>query len=361
MIVKILLLSLTSVLITILTTPYIKKIALKYNILDHPNNRKVHKKPIPQLGGLSIYLAFLINTLLFNENHTLQITLIIGATLILIIGLIDDIKEIRAIVKFIAQLFVAYLTWEMGIKISIISNPFGGILNTSILSLPITMLWIVSLINAINLIDGIDGLATGITAIASLILSIIALTTGQWMAACLSATLFGSCLGFLKYNFFPAKMFLGDSGAMLLGYLLATISITGVLKSTLTFAVLLPILILAIPLFDTSLSIVRRIKNKQNIFKPDKNHLHHILLSKGYSVKEISYGGYIISSLLGIFAINLSFFKGLYANILYSLIGLTLISITIYILTKKSPKKKPLLKYSPIKTIKEKKIEKIKK
>lgn len=303
--IKTLLLSgIISFLITLVITPYIKILALKLKIVDNPEARKVHKTPIPKMGGAAIYLGFLITTLIITPIDKTILTILIGATLILFLGIVDDKYAINAWLKLLGQVLIASLTIFLGISIRYITNPINGgiIVLDWWLSIPITLIWIIGLINAINLIDGLDGLASGVSAIAALIITFIALSTRQYTAALLMLALFGSNLGFLRYNFSPAKLFMGDTGSMFLGFTLAAITVSGVMKSSITLALFIPLLIFGIPIFDTLFAIARRIKNKKRIFEADRSHLHHRLLDKGLSQKEVVIFIYAATFLLGVIA-----------------------------------------------------------
>ncbi|MFA5880027.1 MAG: MraY family glycosyltransferase [Candidatus Margulisiibacteriota bacterium] len=293
-----------SFLITLVITPLIKKIALKLQIVDNPEARKVHKKTTPKMGGAAIYLGFLITILIMVPIDRTILSILIGATLIIFLGIIDDKYTINAWVKLLGQVIIAALVIFMGISIRYITNPInGGIFVLDWwLSIPITLIWIIGLINAINLIDGLDGLASGVSGIAALIIVIIALSTRQYTAALLMMALFGANLGFLRYNFAPAKLFMGDTGSMFLGFTLATVTVSGVMKSSITLALFIPLLIFGIPIFDTLFAIARRIKNKKRIFEADRSHLHHRLLDRGLSQKQVVIFIYVATFLLGLLA-----------------------------------------------------------
>jgi UDP-GlcNAc:undecaprenyl-phosphate GlcNAc-1-phosphate transferase len=314
-----------SISVTAVTTPLIKKASIKFGLLDLPEKRKAHNSPTPRVGGIGIFTGIISACLLLIKYDPSLIPIVIGATLIFSMGIIDDIFGLSSKQKLILQLIIGTLTYYMGISVHFVSSPLGGMFFLKWLSFPLSLLWIVGMTNALNLIDGIDGLAAGITGISATMLSIVAITTQQYAAACLSLIILGSCLGFLKYNFSPAKIFMGDSGAMLLGYLLACTSIIGVMKSTATFSLLIPILMLSIPISDTLYAIIRRIRNKKKIFQADFDHFHHKLLKQGFSVKQITLGFYSLSLFFGIFALIISFSTGILS---YIILGLLIIFAT---------------------------------
>jgi UDP-GlcNAc:undecaprenyl-phosphate/decaprenyl-phosphate GlcNAc-1-phosphate transferase len=289
-------------------TPVIKKIALKMEIIDKPALRKIHKEPVALLGGVAIFIGFLVAVLPFVYRADKSfIGILIGGAVILALGIIDDVLHLGAWLKLAGQIAVATLVCLFGVSIDFVTNPFGGLIHLDwYISFPLTILWIVAIINTVNLIDGIDGLAAGIVAISALFISIVAINTGQYLPAVLTLALFGATLGFLKHNFFPAQIFMGDSGSMFLGYILATVSIVGVLKATITISLAVPILVLGIPITDTIFAVFRRIKNGQKIFKADKGHFHHRLLKRGFSQKQVGVLCYIITILLGIVAFFIS-------------------------------------------------------
>lgn len=321
---------------TVLVIPWIKRLSHKVGILDLPETRKVHKTPTPRLGGIGIYIGFITSSLLLLPLNYPLITILVGATLILFLGILDDIKSISPLLKLFSQISIALFTYFSGISIQFITDPQGGFIFLQWLSLPITVIWIVGLTNAINLLDGLDGLAGGISAIAASILAIVAFQHNQILAATLLLGVLGSCLGFLRYNFSNAQVFMGDSGSMLLGYVLACVSVIGVLKSTVTFALLIPILIFAVPISDTIFSIIRRIRKKQPLFKADNGHYHHRLLDIGLKPKQITVISYIITALLGILAMVISQSSGINSYLLLAF-SIAILATAIVLCRKKSP------------------------
>ena len=264
--------------------PIVSKIATHIGALDIPNARKVHKKPIPRLGGLGIYFGFLLGYMLFGFQSIQMNSILIGSFVIVITGIIDDIKPIPAKYKFLGQIVgAAIIPIYGGIYLNEITA-FGLYIDFGIISIPITILFIVSIINCMNLIDGLDGLAGGLSSIYFLTVGIIAMiiNNSDGLDVILTFIMLGSTLGFLLHNFNPAKIFMGDSGSMFLGYIIAVIALLGFKNITLT-SFIVPLLLLAIPILDTLFAILRRLINHKPISMPDKNHLHHQLLKLNFS------------------------------------------------------------------------------
>ncbi|AKL93726.1 undecaprenyl-phosphate N-acetylglucosaminyl 1-phosphate transferase TagO [Clostridium aceticum] len=295
-------------------TPYAKKFAHKIGAIDVPkDNRRVHKKPIPRLGGLAIYIAFVASAFMMTimKSNLLHIDrqfvgIMIGATIIVLVGIVDDSKQISAKYKLLGQIIAALVVVYSGVRIEFITNILNqptGMTWLEKSAIPVTVFWIVGITNTVNLIDGLDGLAAGISSIAALSLAYVAYLSGQTEVMVLLIILAGSLLGFLPYNFNPAEIFMGDTGSLLVGFILATISIEGLIKSATTIAVAIPVLALGIPIFDTTFAIVRRLMNGRPIMEADKGHLHHRLLDQGLSQKQTVLVLYFISMLLGASAI----------------------------------------------------------
>jgi|SRR3712207_750348 len=299
-----------SVILAFILTPLIKILATKINAIDVPKDkRRIHKKPIPLLGGLAIYLAFLCTVLLKKGPLTRsEIGILIGATVIVIGGFLDDKYELKPSLKLFFQILSAIILIIFNLRIVNITNPFSEVspwLNVGVLSIPLTIVWVVGITNAINLIDGLDGLAAGVALISCITLFIIALMKidTRYEAAFLTCALSGAILGFLPYNFNPASIFMGDTGAQLLGFLLASISMEGAIKSAATFAISVPILALGLPIYDTLFAMIRRKINGKPIMQADRGHLHHRLLDMGLTQRQAVIVMYLISAILGGFAI----------------------------------------------------------
>ncbi|MFH1369236.1 MAG: MraY family glycosyltransferase [Elusimicrobiota bacterium] len=322
---------------TIVFTPVSIFLARKLDVLDYPRARKVHRQPLPRWGGIGIYFGFMIAISLlvflmpsfkellgFNTGELMrQLTgIIVGATIVFILGLFDDRKPIRAVTKLLMQIIAAYVAMDYGVRISGLALPFSG----GFYQLPIimgqilTVFWIIGFMNTINLADGLDGMAAGIVAIASATFFVVALLQGDTklvllsqqltFAAVLAAALTGACLGFLVFNFHPAKLFMGDSGALFLGFMLAAISTIGTLKSTAVMAIVIPIVVVALPILDVALSMFRRLRKGTSMMQPDKEHIHHRLLQYGWTHREVVLLIYIFTLILSIGSILLTVFKG---------------------------------------------------
>lgn len=318
-----------SFIIAFTATPIAKKIAFKVGAVDIPkDNRRMHKRAIAKLGGIAIVSGFLI-TILFNlilymidKDSPLKPTfqlwgLLIGIFIIVIMGLIDDLKDLSAKYKLIFQIVAAIVVVLFGTKIHIVTNPFSpkAFTLSPVIYYPLTVMWIVGITNAINLIDGLDGLAAGISSIAALSLFFVCVINARWDTALLTIALAGSTLGFLPYNFNPAKIFMADTGSNFLGFTLAVISIQGTLKSYAAIAIAIPLLVLGLPLFDTVFAIIRRIVKGKSIMEADRGHLHHRLIDAGLSHKQSVIIMYIFSAALGLCAIVLAD-KGIFTAII---------------------------------------------
>lgn len=294
--------------VSLASTPFVKVLAYKIGAIDVPKDaRRVHDHPIPRLGGLAIFYGFLISILCFATVDTQLKGITIGCLIIVAVGIVDDVKQLSAKVKFVLQIVTAVIVVLHGVTIKYISVPSfiveGGILNLGFMSIPITIVWIVGVTNAVNLIDGLDGLAVGVSSIATFSLFFIAILTREFQLAVITAALAGACLGFLPYNFNPAKIFMGDTGSTFLGFMLSVICIQGLFKGYVIISFIVPFLILGLPIFDTGFAIVRRIWNKKPIMAPDRGHLHHRLMDMGFSQKQTVAILYVIASILAMSAV----------------------------------------------------------
>jgi len=313
-------------------TPFAKEVAYKIGAIDIPKDeRRVHSKPIPRLGGLAIYMAFIISFVLFSKMPTEQLVgIVVGTSIIFFTGVVDDVHPLSAKVKMLLQIIAACVIMAVDIRILGFGNPFvdGGYIYLGWLSYPVTLFWIVGITNTVNLIDGLDGLAAGVSAISASVLVYVALINGWTDTAVLTAIVAGACIGFLPYNFNPAQIFMGDGGSLLLGFILSAISVTGTLKSATAITIAVPVLALGVPIFDTTFAIVRRLVMKRPIMEADKGHLHHRLLTIGFDQKGAVIRLYSISVLLGVGAAFIA--SGSFINAMVALaIGITLIMIPI--------------------------------
>lgn len=318
------LLAFLAALVTVLVvTPFVIKFAIKIGAVDKPNARKVHSKVMPRIGGLAIFIGVVVGYFaggLHNENVT-AITL--GAIIVVLIGIIDDFKELSAKIKLLGQLVAASLIVASGLTIDFISIEFLGNIDLGIWSYPLTIFWIVAMMNAINLIDGLDGLSAGVSAIAIGTIAVLAAMNGNLLILTIAAILLGSIIGFLFYNFNPAKLFMGDSGSLFLGYSIAILSLLGLYKSVTLFSFIVPIILLGVPVFDTTFAIIRRLVNKQPVMAPDKSHLHHRLLSLGLSHRNTVLAIYGLAIIFSVSAVLLT--EATMWGTIFILIGLLVI------------------------------------
>lgn len=292
-------------------TPLAIKVAPKIGAVDVPmDDRRMHTKTMPRLGGAAIYIGSMaaIGLFLFDTIDERMAGIVIGATLILIMGIVDDIRGLSARTKLAGQIVCACILFANSVRISFISNPCGeGLIEFPwIISLIVTVLWIVGITNTINLIDGLDGLAAGVSFIATAVIAYIAYIHVRYEICMAFMAIAGSCIGFLPWNFHPAKIFMGDGGALYLGFMIAAISVMSPMKSATVIATILPILVLALPILDTALAILRRVKNGRPIMEADKGHLHHRIMNVGMGQKRTVLTLYCISGIMGVAAILVS-------------------------------------------------------
>ena len=272
------------------------------------------------MGGLAIVIAFMTAALTTMELTTDVIGILLGGCVIAAVGIADDMFQLAARVKLAGQIAAALVPVLFGVRIEWLNNPWGGYFYLDYLAVPFTVFWIVSFTNVVNLIDGLDGLAAGVSAIASVTVIMVALQQGLYPVAVLTACLAGGIIGFIRYNFNPATIFMGDTGSLFLGYMLAAISIFGAVKSAATIALLVPAIALGLPIMDTAFAIIRRYKNNRPIFQPDKGHIHHRLLAMGFSQRQAVIFMYLISAGLCLTAILLTEVEGIYAIVLLAVL-----------------------------------------
>ncbi|CDZ75549.1 undecaprenyl-phosphate N-acetylglucosaminyl 1-phosphate transferase [Peptoniphilus sp. ING2-D1G] len=299
-----------SAVIVFLLTPVLKRIAFKHGFLDEPRDkRRVHKKPIPLLGGVGIYFSTVICILIFVGLSREIIGLIIGSTIILISGLIDDKWDLSPKKKMLFQIVAAIVLIMTDTKIEFFTNPFNfgeSVIFLKFLSVPVTIFWVVGITNTVNLIDGLDGLAAGVSMISSISLMFIAKKLGFEDVSLIAAIIAGSCLGFLPHNFNPATIFMGDAGALFLGFVLSYITIEGIMKSAAMLTIFVPVIILGVPVFDTTFAMIRRKLNGKSMVSADKGHLHHRLLAMGLSQRQTVLILYSISVIFGLLAYTIA-------------------------------------------------------
>ncbi|MCL1847086.1 MAG: undecaprenyl/decaprenyl-phosphate alpha-N-acetylglucosaminyl 1-phosphate transferase [Coriobacteriia bacterium] len=310
-----------AVVVTMVVTPFVIKLANRFSIIDYPDGRRINEKPTPRPGGIALFLGILVPLLVFmvfnvsgdsgvrysltsNINY---LGVILSATVVFAIGLIDDIRTIRVRYKLIGQIVAAIIACFSGVLLSQIDNPFSSsFINLGLFAYPITIFYLVAFANIINLIDGLDGLAAGVTAISSVTLFIVSLGKGGIDAALVNMAIIGACLAFLRYNWNPARIFMGDSGALLLGFLLGLVSLFGVVRTPALITLAVPLVIAGIPILDTFAAIIRRLRQRRSIVDADTDHIHHRLLAIGYDQKTTVYIIYVLCGLLSVCALLLT-------------------------------------------------------
>jgi len=310
----------SSIIFCLILTPFIKTVSLKYKILKKPNHRTVHENPMPLLGGIAIVLAVLSSIVSFyliykpefiwSADFSKFIILFLSGLVILTLGLLDDIKGVGPWGKFIVQIIAASIIWIFGIRLDLLANYFESEILINIFSLFFTLFWMLSFTNAMNLIDGLDGLATGISSISFLSLGIISHINGNQILSLICIALAGATIGFLRYNFNPAKIFLGDTGSLFLGFMLGGISLLGAFKTATISSIMIPTILMGLPVIDTGFSIIRRVLKNTSIFQGDKEHIHHKLLEMGFSHRRVVIILYSISVFFAFLALYLTFNSG---------------------------------------------------
>ncbi|MEI8388487.1 MAG: MraY family glycosyltransferase [bacterium] len=316
--------------LALVIVPVVRSFCLKKGLVDIPNDRKVHKKPIPRLGGVAIWLCTILTFIILvfvNWDYPYGNGLsgiLVGGSIMFLLGLVDDLYDLSPKFKLVVQIGAALIAFLLGVRIEILFNPFGGALHLGIFSLPITLIWLVGISNAMNFIDGVDGLAGGVSAICAVTLAVVAIYTNQPISALLASILAGSMMGFLVFNFHPARIFMGDSGALFSGFALAGLSVAGVLKS-LTATMVLPILILVVPILDISFSVFRRLLKGSNPMKADAEHIHHKLLQAGFSHNRTATILYLVCAGAGSVAAIIVGAQRVYLTILLIVLSLMLL------------------------------------
>ena len=297
-----------ALVVSYLMTPYVKSFAEKVGAIDVPRDaRRIHDHPIPRMGGLAIFMGFLISVIVFVSFDMRVLGLLLGALIIAAMGAVDDIVGLSPWIKLGVQVLAALVAIRCGIYFNVITNPnlmsYNDTINMGLLSLPLTVIWIVGCTNAFNLIDGLDGLAVGVSAISSFTLLMVSLLVSGANVSFILAALCGACIGFMPYNMTPAKIFMGDVGSQFLGFVLAAVSVMGIFKLTAVITILIPVMAMMLPLADTVFAFVRRIIHGQSPFHADRGHFHHRLLAMGLSQKQAVAVLYGFSAVMGLLSV----------------------------------------------------------
>jgi len=293
--------------VVLATTPAAARLARRLGAVDQPSGRRIHLEPTPRLGGLALLAGFLAPVLLFLPVSTGSRAIVLGALLIALLGAADDIWGLGPFVKLAGQLACAALPVAAGITIDHLTLPFLGAGDLGPAQYPITLLWFVALVNMINFTDGMDGLAAGVSGLGATTFAIIAASLGRADPAIMAAALAGACAAFLVFNFHPAKVFMGDSGSMLLGFVIAGVAVDGVMKSAAAVAVVVPLIVLAIPILDTSFVVMKRLKYKLPVYGADRSHFHHRFFTIGWGQRKTVLALYGWCALMGSVAVAMRF------------------------------------------------------
>jgi UDP-GlcNAc:undecaprenyl-phosphate/decaprenyl-phosphate GlcNAc-1-phosphate transferase len=331
---------LLALLIVLLLTPTVGQLARRLGVVDEPELRRLNELPVPRLGGLALFMGILVPALAFLPVAEEVRGILLGAAIATTVGAVDDVRGLDWWQKLGGQIAAAAAPIAYGIWIDRFTFPFLGIHELSAwIGVPLTALWIVALMNMVNFLDGLDGLAAGVCAIAGTTFAVIALSLGKPEAAVLSAIVAGACFGFLRHNFYPARIFMGDSGALLLGFLLATIAIQGLLKTAATVALFFPLFVLAIPILDTSFVIARRLKHREKLYVADQAHLHFRFLRRGFSQRRATLTMYAWCGTLAAAALATRFvpFRDggewhLWPTLLAGAMGLAALAFSVYVI-----------------------------
>lgn len=290
-------------------TPVVRILAKNVGAIDVPkDNRRMHKTPIPRMGGLAIFFGFVVAVLLFSRVSIQMKSILMGAVVLIVLGVVDDIKPLPALFKLVVQIGAALIPVSQGIKVYAVAHPFVSYdyIRLGAWSVPITVIWIVGMINAVNFIDGLDGLAVGISSIASVSMLVVAALVSEGYVVVIMAALAGACIGFMPFNMNPAKIFMGDTGSMFLGYILATMSVQGLFKFYAIVTFVVPFVVLGLPIVDTAFAIIRRLLKGQSPFTADRGHVHHRLVDLGFDQKQTVAILYALSAVLGLSAVVLT-------------------------------------------------------
>lgn len=326
-------------LISLLLMPLVIKFANKNGIVDKPNGRKIHKKPVPLLGGAAIFIGFIIPFVMFSNIDFKIISIVVASAILVVVGMFDDIYDIKAKKKLVMQIVCSALVVVAGIRVNVSEYITDNVYLAFLIDGLISICWIIGIINAVNLIDGLDGLAAGVSLIASIAFIVVLGRNGSnYIGYIIALSLAGAILGFLLYNFYPAKVFMGDMGSTFIGFLLAVLGIIALDIPENPASIVAPIIILAVPIFDTGLAILRRIAQRQPLFSADKNHLHHRLITKGFSQRQavfIIYGLAVLAALVGVIVdIKQYFYFGVIVIVTLVFIGI-LLNVNIFVKARK--------------------------
>lgn len=324
-----------SLLVALLTTPFVRVLAVKFRIVDRPDNRKIHTTETPYLGGVAIFIGVMTTYLIFWPAHDHKIAIIVGGVIMLVTGFLDDKFNLKPVAKLLGQFLAATVIISSDLLIDKINIPFFGEIYLQNLSVIVTLIWIIAVANAINLIDGLDGLAGGVTTIALLSIFAMAMMDQNYVVAFLCIIVIGSNMGFLYHNFYPAKIYMGDSGSLFLGYMIAVISMLGLFKNVALFSFIIPLLVIAVPILDTLFAIIRRARSGESVMIADRKHIHYQLLNAGLSHRGAVMVIYVFSALFGIIAVLFSyspfnaillllFFSFLLIHIIAEIVGLVM-------------------------------------
>ena len=331
--------ALLALVIVVLLTPAVGGMARLLGAVDAPGGRRLNRNPVPRLGGLALFLGIFVPALAFLPFGHETRGLLLGAAVAVTIGAIDDFRGLRWFEKLGGQLIAAGIPVGFGIWVDRFTFPLLGVHRLpEWAGAPLTVLWIIAIMNMVNFLDGLDGLAAGVAAIAGATFAVIALSLAKPDAAILSAIVFGACVGFLRHNFYPARIFMGDSGALLLGFILATVAVQGLLKTAATVALFFPLIVLAVPIVDTTFVVARRLKHGEKVFLADQAHLHHRFLRRGFSEPRAALTIWAWCGSLAAAALATRFipFRAhgvwhLWPTVAAGLIGLTSVAFSIYV------------------------------
>ncbi len=292
----------------VLLTPAVGGMARLLGVVDEPDGRRLNRRPIPRLGGIAIFLGIVVPSIAFLDLSGEMRGILLGAAVACVVGAVDDFRGLAPVPKLAGQVLAASIPVAFGTWIDHFTLPFVGAVDLpAAVGVPLTIVWIVAVMNMVNFLDGMDGLASGVCAISGVTFAVISLSLGKPDAAILSAIVAGACVGFLRHNFFPARIFMGDSGALVLGFTLASISVAGLLKTASTVVLFLPLLVLAVPIIDTSFVVAKRLKYRRPISGADRSHLHHRFVDIGFSQRRAALTMWAWTATLGAAALATRF------------------------------------------------------